>query len=185
MAIITVGGNPGSGKTTLAAKLAAELGYEELYVGGIFREIAAERSITVERLSADIKNDPMLELSIDARQEKLMREKDNVVIQGRVAWYFSRKSPFKIINLFLATNPAVGAERVAKRKEDHTKSVEEIAQATKERVQHDRERYQKLYKIEDYLDPSHYDIILDTSDLTEEEVLQKTLERLEIYGIKK
>ena len=45
MAIITIGGNPGSGKTTLAVKLAAFLGYEELYVGGIFRELAAEREV--------------------------------------------------------------------------------------------------------------------------------------------
>jgi predicted cytidylate kinase len=183
MAIITIGGNPGSGKTTLAVKLAAQLHYEELYVGGIFRERAAERGITVEEFTAEIKNDPALERSIDERQKKLMQEKDNLVIQGRVAWFFAQKSPFKVINLFLATDHEIGARRVAERKEDTTKSIEEIAQATAERIKHDQERYKKLYDIPNYLDPGHYDIILDTSRLTEEEVLSHVLQRLEIFGI--
>ena len=184
MAIITIGGNPGSGKTTLAVKLATTLGYEELYVGGIFRDLAKERGMTVEEFSGEIKKDPQLERSIDERQTKLMQTKDNLVIQGRVAWHFAEKSPFKVINLFLATEHEIGARRVAERKEDTTKSIEEIAQATGERIKHDQERYKALYNIADYLDPGHYDIILDTSYLTEEEVLKHVLERLEIYGIK-
>ena len=41
--IITIGGKVGAGKSTLAAMLSHELNYEQLYVGGIFREMAAEK----------------------------------------------------------------------------------------------------------------------------------------------
>ncbi len=184
MAIITIGGNPGSGKTTLAAKLATVLGYEELYMGGLARAIAKERGITVEEFSAELKKEPALERSLDERQKKLMHEKDNLVVQGRVAWYFAQGSPFKVIDLFLATDHEIGARRVAERKEDHTKTIEEIARATTERIKHDQDRYQKLYAIPDYLNPSHYDIILDTSHLTEEEVFRHVLEQLEVFDIK-
>jgi cytidylate kinase len=183
MAIITIGGNPGSGKTTLAAKLATTLGYEELYMGGLIRAIAKERGITVEEFSAELKKEPGLERSLDERQKKLMHEQDNLVVQGRVAWHFAQGSPFKVINLFLATEHEIGARRVAERKEDHTKTIEEIARATAERIKHDQDRYQKLYSIPDYLDPSHYDIILDTSYLTEEEVFKNVLERLQMHGV--
>ena len=52
MAIITIGGNVGAGKTTLASKLAEALGYEDLSMGGLFREIAAERGMTIEEFYA-------------------------------------------------------------------------------------------------------------------------------------
>jgi cytidylate kinase len=65
--IITIGGNLGAGKTTLAGKLAAALGYEELYVGGIFREMAAEKRLSIEEFYAQIKNDPALEREVDQR----------------------------------------------------------------------------------------------------------------------
>jgi predicted cytidylate kinase len=183
MAIITIGGNPGSGKTTLARKLAATLGYEELYVGGIFRDIAKERGMTVEQFSEEVKKDPALERSIDDRQKKLMQEKDNLIIQGRVAWFFAQGNQHKVINLFLATDHTIGAQRVAERKEDAAKSIEEIARATAERIRHDQERYQALYNITDYLDPTHYDIILDTSHLTEDEVFQNVLRELDRHNI--
>jgi cytidylate kinase len=183
MAIITIGGNPGSGKTTLAVKLAGALHYEELYVGGIIRNLAAERGMTMEQFSAEFKKYPDLERLVDERAKKLMQEKDNLVIQGRVAWFFAKESPFRVVNLFLATDHEIGARRVAERKEDATKTIEEISRATAERIEHDRERYQKLYDIADYLDPAHFDITIDASHLTEKEVFEKAMNLLREAGI--
>jgi cytidylate kinase len=153
-------------------------------MGGIFRDLAAERGMTIEQFSAGIKKDPALERSIDERQTKLMQEKDNLVIQGRITWFFAKQSPFKIINLFLAAHHEIGAQRVAARKEDAKKTIEEIARATAERIEHDRERYQKLYGIADYLDPAHFDIIIDASYLTEKEVFEKAMDLLRKAGIR-
>ncbi len=183
MAIITIGGNLGAGKTTLAEKLAPALGYEELYVGAIFREMGAERGMTIEEFYAEIKNDPALERSVDDRQAKLMQEKDNLVVQGRVAWFFAQKSPFKKINILLTVEPNTGAQLVAERKENAGKSIEEVAAVTVNGTHNERERYKLLYSIEDYFDPAHYDIILDTSHLTAEEVFKNVIGDLNRHNI--
>lgn len=81
MAIITFGGDLGSGKTTLAKRVAEALNYQELYVGGIFREMAAEKGMSIEEFYAQMSEEPELEKAVDVRQEKLMKERDNVVVQ--------------------------------------------------------------------------------------------------------
>jgi predicted cytidylate kinase len=176
--IITIGGNLGAGKTTLAGKLAAALGYEELYVGGIFREMAAEKRLSIEEFYAQIKNDPALEREVDQQQAKTMYEHDNLVVQGRVAWHFAKGSPFKIFNIFLAVEPETGARRTAERKENVGRPMDEMIVATSDREKMERARYVALYDIADYFDPQHYDFILDTSNLTEDEVLANAMVKI-------
>jgi predicted cytidylate kinase len=178
MAIITIGGHVGAGKTTLANRLAEALGYENLYMGAIFRKIAAERGMTIEEFYAKLQEDPKLEQSIDERQSKLMSEKDNLVVQGRVAWFFAKGSFFTVFNIFLAVDPAVGAERSAQRPENQGRPIAEIKRANAARMRTEVERYKNLYGIENFLDPGHYDYILDTTSMSEDEVLAKMIEKI-------
>ena len=173
--IITIGGYLGAGKTTLAAKLASTLHYEELYVGGIFREMAAEKNLSIEQFYAQLKTDPAIEQAVDKRQAALMREKGNLVVQGRIAWYFAKSSPFQVLNVFLTVDPAVGAKRSGEREENIGRTADEMVIATAEREKTERERYAMLYGIENHLDPAHYDFILDTTNLTVEQVFEKVL----------
>jgi cytidylate kinase len=173
--IITIGGNVGAGKSTLAAMLSHELNYEQLYVGGIFREMAAEKNLTIEQFYTQLKDDPAIEQSVDQRQATLMREKDNLIVQGRIAWYFAKSSPFKICNIFLAVDPATGARRSGERKENAGRSTDEMIIATAEREKMERERYSMLYGIENHLDPAHYDLVIDTSTLTPQETFDKVM----------
>ena len=46
--LITISGLPGSGKTTVARLVAAELGLEHVYAGNIFRRQAEDASHDVE-----------------------------------------------------------------------------------------------------------------------------------------
>ena len=180
MAIITIGGNVGAGKTTLAAKLAKALDYNELYMGGLFREIAAERGMSIETFYAELKNDPVLERSVDERQKKLMREKNDMVIQGRMAWYFAKESPFTIFNIFLGVSPDVGAKRSAQKPEYQGISLGDVANVNTLREKTERERYHALYGITNFLDHGHYDFVLDTSALTENEVVEKIIGKIKM-----
>lgn len=173
--IITIGGNLGAGKTTLANNLEKALGYGQLYVGGIFREMAMEKNLSIEQFYAQLKSDPALEQAVDQRQAAMMREHDNLIVQGRVAWYFAKSSPFKVFNILLTVDPAVGAVRVGEKKENIGKTTDEVAIASVDREKMERERYKMLYGIEDHLDPAHYDFVLDTSSLSEQEVLEKVM----------
>lgn len=176
--IITIGGNPGAGKTTLASNLEKELHYKQLYVGGIFRDMAAEKNLSVEQFYAQLKEDPALEQAVDQRQATLMREHDDLIVQGRVAWYFAKSSPFKVFNILLTVSPAVGAARAGEKKENVGKTADEMVIATADREKMERERYAMLYGIEDHLDPAHYDFVLDTTSLTEQEALNRVLTHL-------
>lgn len=174
--IITIGGNLGAGKTTLAERLSAVLGYQELYVGGIMREMAAEQHMPIEEFYKRLRHNPELERSVDERQAKLMHEKDNLIIQGRVAWFFSKGSPFKVFNIFLSVSPEIGAKRTRQRPENsEVISDEEIERVNAIRVKLELERYKTLYDIQNFLDPSHYDFALDTTNLTKDEVEQRIM----------
>jgi len=175
MAIVTIGGNVGAGKTTLAARLAEALGCDELYVGGLMREVAADRGMTIEEFYVQLKHDPELERSIDAQQVKLMNEKENLVVQGRVAWYFAKQSKHPSWNVFLAVSPDVGAQRTGQRDENLGRPIDEIRRANVARTATELERYKSLYDIDNFLDPKYYDYVLDTTDLTEDEVLKKVI----------
>ena len=173
--IITIGGNMGAGKTTLANNLANELHYQQLYVGGIFRDMAAEKKLSIEQFYAQLKEDPAVEQAVDQRQAMMMREKDDLIVQGRVAWYFAKSSPFKVFNILLTVSFVVGVERVGEKKGNVGKTADEVAVATGEREKMERERYKMLYGIENHLDPKQYDFVLDTTSLTEQEMLDKVL----------
>ncbi|MGB7957516.1 MAG: cytidylate kinase family protein [Minisyncoccia bacterium] len=173
--IITIGGNVGTGKTKLAETLARALHYEELNIGGIFRDMAAEKNLSIEQFYAELKNDPALEQAVDNRQATMMRKQDNLVVQGRIAWYFAQGSPFKVFNIFLAAAPAVGAQRAGEREENIGRSPDDMMAATIEREKMERERYAMLYGIKNHLDPSHYDLVIDTSPLTEQETFEKVM----------
>lgn len=179
MAIITIGGNIGTGKSTLARRLANTLSYEYIYTGQTFRDLAKKKGLSIEDFYAEMKNNSKLEREIDERQAKLMREKDNLVVQGRVAWYFAKLSPFQVFNVFLTVDPMVGAERVAQRPESKGKTVREVARGNIFRETTERERYKMLYEIQNHLDPRHYDFMLDTSKLTEDEVFKKVVAKIQ------
>jgi predicted cytidylate kinase len=178
MAIITISGKIGSGKTTLASKLERALGYKGLYIGHIFREMARKEGIPIEAFYARLEKDAELEKSVDEEQLKVINKEDNLIVQGRIAWFLAKQSIFTVFNIFLTVDPNIGALRSGKRKENAGRSVEEMIQANAAREATERKRYQALYGIENYEDPKHYDFVLDTSKFTEEELSAKVLGKI-------
>jgi CMP/dCMP kinase len=177
--IITIGGNVGAGKTTLAAALSKALDYEELYMGGLMRELAEERGMSLEEFYSKLKAEPDLERSLDERQVKMMRERDNLVVQGRVAWFFAKGSPFQVFNIFLAVDPEIGTRRSAARPENVGREFGELFSANAERTHTELQRYHDLYGIQNFLDERHYDFVFNTTGFTEDEVLDKVLAEID------
>jgi len=178
MAIITISGNIGSGKTALSTRLAEALGYDELYMGNVFRELAKEKGMTIEEFYAALKNDPEIERAVDRQQADFMKLNNDIVMQGRMAWFFAKESTFPAFNVFLRVDPKIGAERSGKRKENAGRPLEAIIKANTAREASERERYKILYDIENVQDPTHYDFVLDTSKLTEDETFKKVFEKI-------
>ncbi|MFH1064133.1 MAG: cytidylate kinase family protein [Candidatus Woesearchaeota archaeon] len=179
--IITVSGVAGSGKTTVCRILAERLGFEHHYMGGIRRQIAKERGMTIEEFNKLGETDPSTDKIVDDKLVEMGKTKDDFIAEGRTAPFFIPES----IKLFIDVDSMVGAERIykdlvekgkiAERNETAAASIEEQAKKIKERMDSDNMRYKKYYGI-DIMDKSKYDLVIDTSHLTPEQVVEKVLE---------
>ena len=76
----------------------------------------------------------------------------------------------------------VASQRILndKRTTDQFFSPEEALEVTKKRNEDDQNRYLSLYNI-DLWDPTQYNLTIDTSSLTPEEVVEKILIEFNIY----
>ncbi|MEM3127317.1 MAG: cytidylate kinase family protein, partial [Candidatus Woesearchaeota archaeon] len=80
--------------------------------------------------------------------------------------------PSADVKIFLLVDPLVGAKRIMKagRLEETAKTEKEAVKITKAREKSDIKRYKKLYGIKNYADPKHYDLMINTTKLTVEQV---------------
>ena len=174
--IISIGGYMGSGKSTVAKMLAEKLGWPRYYIGGIRREKARERGLTLAEYNKLGEADPTTDLEVDQYQQELGKREDNFIIEGRTSWYFIPHS----LKIYLDVDERIGAERIYndlqssdKRNEDSApKNVEDILESIRNREKSDAMRYEKYYEIDAY-DSRNYDFVVDTTDLTKDQVFDK------------
>ena len=177
--IISISGPAGSGKSSIAKKLAAELGWPRYYIGGIRRQKAKERGMTLAEYNKLGETDSSTDIEVDEFQKKLGETKDNFVIEGRTSWHFIPHS-FK---LYLEVDERIGAERIFKelqkkdeRNEDsNLKTIDDVINSHRQRKNSDIKRYKKYFDIDVYK-PTNYDLVIDTSRLSKDEVFKRVLE---------
>jgi predicted cytidylate kinase len=170
--IISFTGSEGSGKSGIAKRLAATLGWPYYDIGGLRRAMATKKGLTLEEYNKLGETDSSTDLEVDNYQAKLGKESDNFIIVGRTSWHFIPHS----LKIFLSTRIEVGAERIFnnmadRREAKNIKTIEDLIQVLRRRVESDIFRYKKYFSI-DVFNKDNYDLLLDTSDLTEEEAYQ-------------
>ena len=184
---ITITGVPGSGKTTVAKRLSKECGIPWYSMGDLRGKMAEDRGLTIDQLNKLGETESFTDTEIDAYQKKLGEAGKDCIVEGRLSWYFIPHS-FK---LFLDVEPAKGGERVYRaRLANHRSdeplytSAEEAAQFAKERIASDVKRYQKYYGV-DFLNHANYDAVIDTSDMTVDQMMEKIMIELSNQNSKK
>ena len=153
---MTVSGPHGSGKSTYAAKLAGSLGLRHVSAGIMFRKLADERKISLEKFQELAAADPNIDRLVDERT-MVEAEGGDVVVDGQLAgWVLKEISDLRVL---LTAPLVVRLERIAAR--DHI-SLEEARRQTLHREGVQAERYRKHYgfSVDDW---SIYQLILDTS----------------------
>jgi len=166
--IITISGVPGSGKTTVAKILSGKLGMPFYSMGGLRAKLAEDRKISIDELNAIGEIDPTTDTSVDEYQRELGKTKDNFIVEGRLSWHFIPHS----IKIFLSCDLDEAAKRIfearknTKMREDEAmyRNAEETRRAIEERTASDVRRYALIYGV-DYREPSHYDFVIDTTNL--------------------
>lgn len=177
--IISFSGAPGSGKSTIAQRLADKLGYARYYMGGLRREAARRRGLTLAEYNQLGETDPATDREVDEYQAELGRQEKDFVIEGRTSWYFIPHS----VKIYLDVSPEEGARRVflslqgkakeERNEDDQLDSQEAVRESMESRVASDRVRYRKYYGIDDVYDHSHYDLYLDTTGLDQDQVFAR------------
>lgn len=181
--IVTISGNAGSGKSTVSKIIAEKLNLKRYYIGGIRRETARKKGMTLEEYNQLGEKDPSTDKEIDDYQRDLGLNEDNFIIEGRTSYHFIPNS----IKIFVKVSNEVGAERIWKdllknadvRNEAKVSSIDELKKSLVNRQKSDEFRYQKYYKINPF-DESNYDLVIDTSNMTVSQVALKILEFLAI-----
>lgn len=177
--IISLNGDLGAGKSTIAKRIAEELGIKRYYMGQILRDLSKERGMTFLDFMKLAEKDPSIDKDIDAYVKKLGAEEDDFIIESRTAWSFIPKS----VKIYLSVDEEAGVKRIYKelqadnQRNEELKPFEELLKNCQRRVLSEQKRYKKYYNF-DIRDLSHYDFVLDTTNLTPQEVLDKNLEFL-------
>jgi len=176
--IISFNGDEGSGKSTIAKKVAEAIGYPRYYMGQIFRDMAAKRGLTLVEYLKLGETDPNIDKEVDDYLLKLAEEQSNFIIESRTAWHLIPHS----LKIYLEVDEREGAKRIFKELQENNSrnedkkvdSIEDVLKSNQRRKETDDLRYKKYYGI-DIRDPKNYDFVLDTTNLSREEVLDKTM----------
>ena len=180
--IITISGTPGSGKSTVAEMLVKKLRLERIYIGGMLRDLAREKDMTIEELTAYAKNHPEIDRQVDEKTRDQARawaqEGKDVLVEGRVQFFFLPES----VKVFMKVDPEEAARRIwkdlqnkeirGKRNEQIVSSVKKVTEKILQREEEDAKRYKKLYGI-DHRQESQYDFVIDTTAITPEQAVEK------------
>lgn len=175
--ILTLTGLPGAGKSTIAKLLSERLNMPWHSMGDLRGKLARERGLTIDELNTLGETEAFTDKDVDAYQTKLGKTQDNFIVDGRLSWHFIPHS----LKIFLDIDEDEAARRIfraakqgLRKDEKPYASVEEVKERVKARIASDQKRYQKYYGL-DYLNRSHYNLVIDTTTLTPEQIVNHIL----------
>lgn len=168
---ITITGWAGTGKSTTAKLLAAELGYPHFSGGNIFRSYADSQNMTLNELERHAEHDTQFDYKLDNYQKELGEQHDNFVMESRLGWFFIPDA-YKIM---LFCDDEERMRRIAERDEIDSKQAQH---ETLDREESIVMRYKDLYDIDDFMNVEHFDLVIDTEQNNPEQVLSIILSHL-------
>lgn len=175
--IISFGGDPGSGKTTIAKKLAKKLNWPYYDIGELRRQKAKELSLTLAQYNKLGEKDKSTDLEVDIYQQRLGQTKDNFIITGRTSWLFIPHS----IKFFLSVDEKEGAKRVLTSLQNNNtrpnedsdlRTIAAVLASHRRRQLSDTKRYKKYFNV-NFLAKKNYDYVLNTTNLNKQQVFNK------------
>ncbi len=170
--IITITGDLASGKGAVTELLKEDLGYEIYRNGEYFRMLAKEKNMSVTEFNIYVENHPEIDIQIEKSAKNYAKTHDKLIVDARLGWYVVPDS-FKI---YLTVDSKEGARRAfadPKRKSTESfETVEEQEADMKKRYELENKRYFDVYGVRKD-DMSNYDLVLDTTNFTPEQVSKK------------
>lgn len=166
---ISLAGDLGSGKSTVAAILTEALGAEYYSTGRIVRGIAERLNMSIAELNSYMETHPEIDTEIDDGLRALSDDERALIIDSRMAWYFV-KGTFRV---YMTVDLETAALRImyANRKGEHCSTLSDTVDETRQRRASERKRYLEQYGT-DIMDLMSYDFVVDTTSASPEEVAE-------------
>lgn len=157
---VAISGKSGCGNTTITRMVSEALGVR--MVNYTFRNLARELGFSFEELCRRADEDPSYDRYVDTRQVELAMEGDAILGSRLAVWMLSEAD----LKVYLTASLDERARRIQQREGG---DIAEVKRRTQERDRLDRERYLRLYNI-DNDDTSAADLVIDTDEKSPEEV---------------
>lgn len=166
--LLTLGGPPGSGTSTLANLLKDKLNLNYVYAGAVFRKMAKEMKMTLEDFGEYATKHPEIDKELDAKMITLAKSNGSHLLEGRMVGALVFKEKIPALKIWLEASIAIRAKRLTIR--DNFTYDEAIQKMTR-RDECDRKRYLDLYGI-DPATYSCYDLKLNSDNLLPEQLAE-------------
>lgn len=167
--IITISGELASGKGTVTELLSKQLNYEIYRNGAYFRQLAKEKGMDVTTFNSYVADHPEIDRQIEKSAAEYAKTHTNLIVDARLGWYAIPNSfkVYLVVDIDIAANRAFNDPN--RKDTESFPTVEEQKADMMERYRLENERYFSLYGVHKE-DKANYDLVLDTSYLTPEEV---------------
>ncbi len=176
--IISLCGELASGKGTVSRLLAEKLEFGIYCNGDYARSLAKELGMDITAFNVYVKEHPEIDRQIEQNAREYAKEHENFVIDARLGWYAVPES-FKV---YLKVDINEAARRafydVKRKSSENLQSIEEQKIDMQKRYQLENERYYNLYGVRKE-DESNYDIVIDTTNMTAEQVTDIIIQEYE------
>ena len=176
--IISLAGDLGSGKSTVASLICEKLSCPIHRNGDYFRKLGMELGMSVTEFNEYVKEHPEIDTEIEKSARKAADENEKLVIDARLGWYAVPES-FKV---YLTVDINEAARRAFndpnRKKSENFETLEEQKKDLEKRFKLENERYFNLYGVHKE-DKANYDFVLDTTNITREEVVEIVIKAFE------
>jgi CMP/dCMP kinase len=163
--VVTLGGPPGSGKSTAGRLVAERLGLDYRSAGDVFRAEAAQRGLDVEAFGRYAEGHPEVDRELDRSMQALARP--GVLLDGRIQGILCRRSGIPVADIVVTAELAERVRRVARR---DGQDERDAADRVRQREASERARYRTIYGID--LDRETPDLLIDSTRLPPAEVAE-------------
>ena len=168
---ITISGKICTGKTTLLNNLKKKLKWPVFMTGKLFRDYVKNNKLDLEQVK---EQNEKLTKKIDYQVRDLIQAPGNLLVDGWMSGLMADDLP-DVLKILLVCDDNIGYLRFADREKI---DIVEAEKKVEERQNNWFKKLEKIYQRNDFIDPKNYDLIIDTSVISSEEVLQKVLDSL-------
>ena len=163
---VTIFGLAGTGTSSVGKALANELNFDFKSSGDFFREKAKEHGLSVYHYGELGKTDSKYDKEVDLEVENFGANNDNFIVESRLAWHFIPDS----IKIKFYCDLDTRIERISQR---DGMSFEDSKDKSLSREKSNADRYEKYYGLKDYTNDSNFDLIIDTTNTSIEDIVKK------------